>query len=133
MSVGLLLVTHNDIGAQLKTVAAAIFSREMPSLATVSIPADLAVEELGKFADLVRDSIRQQDHGDGVLVLTDLHGATPNNLARHFCSGANARVVSGVNLPMLLRVLNYAAQPLQQLSETAVSGGISGVLQDNHD
>ena len=53
-----------------------------------------------------------QDNGAGVLVLTDVYGATPDNLARYFGEQCNARVVSGVNLPMLLRVLNYSRQPL---------------------
>ena len=131
MSVAVLLVTHNDIGAQLKQAAGAIFKQDMPALETVSIPADLAVEDLGKYADLVRESIQQQNRGDGVLVLTDLHGATPSNLARHFCNGSDACVVSGVNLPMLLRVLNYTAQPLQELAETAVCGGKSGVKRQS--
>ena len=71
----------------------------------------------------------EQDSGAGVLVLTDVYGATPDNLARYFTEQGNARVVSGVNMPMLLRVLNYSRQPLQQLCETAVAGGKSGIQQ----
>jgi len=70
-----------------------------------------------------------QENGEGLLVLTDVYGATPDNLARYFSTECNARVVSGINLPMLLRVLNYAHQSLEQLCQTASSGGIKGIQQ----
>lgn len=129
MNVGILLVTHEDIGAQLMTVARTILKQPPAQLSLVSVPADLEPAVLGKFADLIRNAIDEQEQGQGVLVLTDIFGATPDNLARHFASDRNARVISGINLPMLLRVLNYAQQPLEQLSETALNGGRSGVQQ----
>jgi PTS system ascorbate-specific IIA component len=130
MSVGILLVTHEDIGAELVAVTEAIFKQVMPCLNLVSIPSDLAPEVLGKYADVIRDAMLERDKGDGVLVLTDVFGATPDNLARHFSHECNARVVSGINLPMLLRVLNYAHQSLEELCQTALNGGRDGVKQD---
>ena len=130
MSVGILLVTHEGIGAQLIKVAENIFKQPARRLNLVSVPADLAPEVLGRYADMVRDAMRELDTGQGVLVLTDLYGATPDNLARHFARELPAQVVSGVNLPMLLRVLNYAHQPLAQLCETASAGGVNGVQRD---
>jgi PTS system mannose-specific IIA component len=129
MSAGILLVTHEDIGAQLVAVCDAIFNQHMATVALVSVPADLRPEVLGKHADLIRNAMLAQDDGEGLLVLTDVYGATPDNLARYFSTECNARVVSGINLPMLLRVLNYAHQSLDQLCETALSGGIKGVRQ----
>ena len=129
MSVGILLVTHEDIGAQLIGVARTIFKQPSVPVSLVSVPADLEPAALGRFADLIRNAIHDQEKGQGVLVLTDVFGATPDNLARYFSIDINARVVSGINLPMLLRVLNYAQQPLEQLCETALIGGRSGVQQ----
>ncbi len=129
MSVGILLVTHEDIGAQLAAVSEAIFKQRTISIALVSVPADIGPEVLGKYADLIRSAMLAQDNGEGLLVLTDVYGATPDNLARYFSTECNARVISGINLPMLLRVLNYAHQPLEQLCQTASSGGIKGVQQ----
>ena len=129
MSVGILLVTHEDIGAQIITVAEAILKDAMAPATQVSVPTDLEPAVLGKYADLIRNAIHDQEQDKGVLVLTDVQGATPDNLARYFSSDCNARVVSGINLPMLLRVLNYAHQPLEQLCETALNGGRSGVQQ----
>ncbi|MBT8434976.1 MAG: PTS fructose transporter subunit IIA, partial [Gammaproteobacteria bacterium] len=94
----------------------------------VSVPANLEPAVLGKYADLIHNAINDQDNGEGVLVLTDLYGATPDNLARYFSSDYNARVVSGVNLPMLLRVLNYPDQSLEQMCENALEGGRGGIL-----
>ena len=129
MNVGILLVTHEDIGAQLLTVARTIFKEVTAPVSLVSVPADLEPAVLGKFADLIRNAIDEQERGQGVLVLTDIYGATPDNLARYFASDRKARVVSGINLPMLLSVLNYPQQPLEQLSETALSGGRNGIQQ----
>lgn len=129
MSVGILLITHENIGASLVAVSEAIFKRVMPGN-LVSIPSDLEPDDLGRYADQIRDAMLQSDQGDGVLVLTDVFGATPDNLARHFSLQCNARVVSGINLPMLLRVLNYAQQSLEELCQTALNGGRNGVRQD---
>jgi len=131
VSVGILLVTHEQIGRQLVATAEAIFCRDMASVACVSVPANITPQQLGRYAEQIRDTMIAQDSGAGVLVLTDVYGATPDNLARDFTGQCNARVVSGVNLPMLLRVLNYSRQSLQQLCETAVAGGESGIQQDN--
>jgi PTS system ascorbate-specific IIA component len=130
MSVGILLVTHENIGAGLVAVSEAIFKQAMPGLNLVSIPSDLEPDDLGRYADQIRDAMLQGDRGDGLLVLTDVFGATPDNLARHFSLQCNARVVSGINLPMLLRVLNYAQQSLEELCQTALNGGRDGVRQD---
>lgn len=130
MSVGILVVSHEDTGAQLVSVARTIFKQPSIPVTLVSVPADLEPAVLGKYADLIRNAIRDNDSGQGVLVLTDVYGATPDNLARYFSRDCNARVVSGINLPMLLRVLNYAHQPLGQICETALNGGRSGIQLD---
>lgn len=130
MSVGLLLVTHGKIGAELIAVVEGIYGQAQPQLYLISIPSDLQPEDLGRYADMVRDAMRECDSGDGVLVMTDLFGATPDNLARHFSRETNARVVSGINLPMLLRVLNYPQESLEELASTAQTGDREGVPQD---
>ena len=129
MTVGILVVTHEQLGAQLVAIADAILGNEMTSLTCVSVPANISPQQLGKYADTIRDSMIAQDNGAGVLVLTDVYGATPDNLARYFGEQCNARVVSGVNLPMLLRVLNYSRQPLPQLCNTAIAGARTGIQQ----
>jgi len=130
MSVGLLLVTHGKIGVELIAVVEGICGQAQPRLYLISIPSDLQPDDLGRYADMVRDAMLECDGGDGVLVMTDLFGATPDNLARHFSQESNAPVVSGINLPMLLRVLNYPQESLEELTRTAQIGERERVLQD---
>jgi PTS system ascorbate-specific IIA component len=72
--------------------------------------------------------IRALDAGDGVLVLTDVYGATPSNVLDKIApTGVAIKRVSGLNLPMLLRVLNYPEQSLTELAQTAEQGGRAGI------
>ena len=75
--------------------------------------------------------IHEVNQGQGVLILTDIFGATPCNIGLSLGAlGVHLRCVSGLNLPMLLRVLNYADKPLDELAEVAASGGKGGILID---
>lgn len=77
-------------------------------------------------------ALRRVDGGDGVLVLTDLYGASPSNLAARVARlGTPVRRVSALNLPMLLRVMNYAELELEQLPAIAAAGARNGVLHDD--
>ncbi|CAK0770012.1 hypothetical protein CCP3SC15_4060003 [Gammaproteobacteria bacterium] len=67
------------------------------------------------------------DQGDGVLVLTDMYGSTPSNIACRLDS-EKVRIVAGVNLPMLIRVLNYSYLSLEDLTNKAISGGRDGII-----
>jgi PTS system ascorbate-specific IIA component len=127
MTVSVLLVTHEALGSQLLSIAQTICCQPIGAIDQVAVPANVAPQDLGKHADNIRDSMTALDQGGGVLVLTDVFGATPDNLARYFAEQCNARVVSGLNLPMLLRVLHYPGQTLQQLCDTAISGARSGI------
>ncbi len=128
MSVGVLLVTHEKIGAALIEAARHVLTRLPLHVESVEIGADTDPETaLLNTANLGR----RLEQSDGILVLTDLFGATPCNVAlRLHKAGLNTRCVSGLNLPMLLRVLNYAERPLSELAEIAVCGGRDGVRVD---
>ena len=126
--VGVLLITHHAIGSALIEAARHV----MPHL-----PLKMDVVEIGECADpagtlsSTAHAARALDNGGGVLVLSDLYGATPCNVAHRLGSlGVRARCVSGLNLPMLLRVLNYAEKPLDELAEVAASGGRGGIFID---
>lgn len=127
MSVGVLLVAHGDMGEELIRVAGSLLGRELP-LATraVSMPNDC---DNGQALVLAQRYVDELDSGDGVLVMTDLYGATPSNICGriHTLTG-HLRRVSGLNLPMLMRVQNYPALPLAELAETAFAGGRNGIV-----
>lgn len=76
--------------------------------------------------------MRRVDSGDGVLVMTDLYGASPSNLANRLAKlGTPVRRVSALSLPMLLRVMNYPEQGLQELPATAAAGTRNGAIIDD--
>ncbi|AEL08042.1 sugar transport protein [Xanthomonas campestris pv. raphani 756C] len=77
-------------------------------------------------------AMRRVDSGDGVLVMTDLYGASPSNLASRLAKlGTPVRRVSALSLPMLLRVMNYPEQGLQELPATAAAGTRNGAIIDD--
>lgn len=129
MSVGVLLMTHESMGAALVSAARHVLGR---------LPLPVDVQEIGADADpeqMLRTAAanaRELDQGEGVLVLSDLYGATPCNIAQRLPNlGVRMHCVSGLNLPMLLRVLNYPEQTLDELAQTAANGGRGGIVVDN--
>lgn len=129
MSVGVLLITHPEIGNALIGVA-----RQLMPVLPLPVEA-LEVSFSGDPESLLPQAsaaLRRVDGGEGVLVLTDLYGATPSNLAARLSHlGTPVRRVSGLNLPMLLRVMNYAELPLDELPAVAAAGARNGVIRDD--
>ena len=129
MACGILLVTHPGIGASILAVATALM-RQLPLRAEAfEVPLDADLETLLPRAS---SAVRRVDSGEGVLVLTDLYGASPSNLAGQLARlGTPVRRVSALSLPMLLRVMNYAEQGLDQLPATAAAGTRNGAIVDD--
>ena len=128
MPVGVLLVNHEGVGSALLVV----LGKLMPSL-----PLRTEAFEVGFRDDpdavlpAASAALRRVDGGDGVLVLTDVYGATPSNVAARLSRlGTPVRRVSALSLPMLLRVMNYAELPLDELPAVAAAGARNGVILD---
>jgi len=130
MSVGILLITHGTVGSAL--LQSAIDVLGVCPLPTTSLEAPLACDP-DRTLEEARRAAAKLDSGEGVLVLTDLYGSTPSNIACRLRDLHRVRVVSGVNLPMLIRVLNYPDLDLEQLTNKAVTGGRDGVLTCNRE
>ena len=129
MSVGILLITHEGIGHALLAVATRLLRKLPLQTAAFEVPFDGDVDALLPQASA---ALRKVDGGHGVLVLTDLYGATPSNLAAQLARlGTPVRRVSALNLPMLLRVMNYADLPLDELPAVAAAGARNGVIHDD--
>jgi len=125
--VGILLVTHNTLGASLADCVAPVLGAVPKSLKVLSVLAkDDPQHKLAEGEEL----IKELDNGSGVLILADVFGATPSNIGRQLCHAERVEGVAGVNLPMLLRVLNYPDKPLDELAEVAASGGRGGICID---
>lgn len=123
--IGLFLVTHGSYGESLIQCACHVLHKRPPQIAQIGIaPEDDPVQAL----PLVRRMLAMVDSGEGVLVMSDIFGATPANIARKLLQPGKIEGVAGVNLPMLLRALTYRDQGMETLLAKAVSGGRDGVL-----
>ena len=129
MSVGILLITHEGIGHALLAVATRLLRKLPLETAAFEVPFDGDVDALLPQASA---TLRKVDGGHGVLVLTDLYGATPSNIAAKLSRlGTPVRRVSALSLPMLLRVMNYAELPLDDLPAVAAAGARNGAIVDD--
>jgi PTS system ascorbate-specific IIA component len=72
--------------------------------------------------------VKDLDDGSGVLILSDICGATPCNIASRLINPSHAELLSGVSLPMLVRALTYRDEPLASVIEKAMTGGVNGVM-----
>ncbi len=127
MSVGLLLITHNRIGAELLETVTSVLGRCPLKVACLSV---YAGDDPDALRHQAQELAARVDGGDGVLVLTDLFGSTPANVAASLrqLPGVPLRVLAGVNLPMLVRIMNYSGLELDAVADKALSGGRDGVL-----
>ncbi len=124
MSIGLLLITHNNIGAELLSTAKTMLGYCPLQAETMEIAQDCDPEEQRRRA---RAIIERLDQGEGVLIMTDMYGGTPSNIACGVTNSDRVAVVAGVNLPMLVRVLNYPQLDLATLTEKAEGGAHIGI------
>lgn len=125
MSVAILLITHADLGHALQGAVRHVMPRLPLTMGCLETPDDA---DLSDMRAATEDQVKNLDTGAGVLVLTDLYGSTPCNLGlRAATNGSSIRCVSGVNLPMLVRVMNYPDKTLDELADLAASGGRRGI------
>lgn len=118
--IGILLVTHDGLGDSLVECARHVMGDVPPNLKMMSVRAG---DDLNKKEGEARALIAQLNTGDGVLLLVDLFGATPSNIARRLCRPESVVGVAGVNLPMLLRAVCYRDRPLAEAAQKALQGG----------
>ena len=129
MAVGVLLITHEGIGQALLAVAGRMLSPLPLRAEALEVPFDA---DTGQLLPQASAALRRVDAGAGVLVLTDLYGATPSNLAAQVARlGTPVRRVSALSLPMLLRVMNYAECGLDELPAIAAAGSRNGAVVDD--
>ncbi len=125
MSIGVLIIAHSAIGPALLETATRMLGKCPLMTETLSVTNDGDVELMREQA---QGMVQELDRGDGVLVLTDIYGSTPSNIAAGLQKDDRVYVVAGINLPMLIRVLNYPVLDLSTLAEKALSGGRDGIL-----
>ena len=127
MSVSVLLITHGGIGSNLIKVAQDTFGQLPLNVTQLSFQKQPHPEFLVAKASYLVELI---DTGDGVLVLTDMFGSTPSNISQALQHrGYSVKVVAGVNVPMLFRIMNYPYLNLNALAKKAISGGKEGIFE----
>jgi len=120
----LLILAHAPLASALREVAAHVYPEALDRLLALDVAPDCGADEVEQAArKLLGDAGLQQ-----TLILSDVVGATPCNAAQRLVDGLNVRLVTGVNVPMLWRVLCYAREPLDALVARAVAGGTQGVM-----
>ena len=124
--VGILLITHGTLGESLIHCASHVIGERPPYVMQIGVtPQDDPEKILPQAIKL----LRTLDQGNGVLIFSDIYGATPCNLASRLLSPGKIEGIAGVNLPMLIRALTYRTDPLRTVVDKALSGGAEGVMQ----
>ena len=127
MSVGILLVTHENSGQILAKTTRTVLGKELPlKTKYLSIPATC---NLSLLTEKIKQLCKELDDGDGILILTDLCGATPCNISMNCYQNNSVHVVSGVNLAMLIKIMNYHSLDLPALTKKSLDGGRNGVIE----
>lgn len=123
--IGIFLITHGTLGESLIQCACHVLNRRPPQIVQLGLasqddPLDILPQG--------RQMLGWVDNGHGVLVLTDVFGATPSNVAMKLLQPGRVEGIAGVNLPMLLRVLTYRDRDMETVLQRAVSGACDGVM-----
>lgn len=130
MSVSILIISHDGIGTSLIDTAKHMISHCPLTIEILDTNLEYDPDELYKTAFSLVEKI---DQGDGILILTDLFGSTPSNIAHRLSERNNINVVTGINLSMLIRILNYPHLNLESMTKKAFSGGIDGIKINSGD
>ncbi len=101
--IGILIVTHGEIGKSLIDCATHILDNNPGSLDSLSINSN---NDLNHYTKIISQKIKELDNGNGVLILTDIYGATPCNLLKNFIVKNKVEVITGINLPMLIKAIS---------------------------
>lgn len=123
----LLIIAHAPLASALRQCALHVFPDLAYDILAVDVVADARPEDT---AEQAASLLAQLDpYGqDSVMILTDVFGATPCNVAQRLVTGPTRKLLAGVNLPMLLRAATYRLEPLESMMSKALAGGMQGVM-----
>lgn len=122
--VGLLIITHNNVGGALFDAATSVLGSCPLPYEILPVSQNCDPDERYQQAQSYLEKLEQSD---GVLVITDMYGSTPSNIATKLAA-ENVTIITGINLPMLIRIMNYPDLSLELIAHKAVSAGQTGVI-----
>jgi PTS system ascorbate-specific IIA component len=123
--IGILLITHGELGKSLIECATHVLGDQPAFLESLSIENDCEHENMFK---KISDKINLLDQGDGVLILTDIFGATPCNIITKIIKPGKVSAIAGVNLSMLIRSISYRHESFDALIAKAIQGAQDGII-----
>jgi mannose PTS system EIIA component len=124
--IGILIVAHEPVASSFAAALGHVLGNVPAQLTWLDVANDARPDE---WLARAGQQAAQLDSGAGVLIFTDVCGATPCNIANQLIQPGKVHVISGLNMPMLLRAINYRNLPLAELTEKALAGGKNGVMQ----
>jgi PTS system mannose-specific IIA component len=128
--IGILIIAHDSLAEGLARAVTHVLGSRPPQFEVLSVA---ATDDPHALLPAARELIRQLDTGSGVMIFSDIYGATPCNLAGRLLKPGRVEGIAGVNLPMLVRAFTYRTRDLETMVKRAVSGGCEGVLHMNVD
>jgi PTS system ascorbate-specific IIA component len=126
MPVKILLLTHKEVGEAMIDAAKNTLVNLSLACDTISVHHDT---DFNVLVDRLASTVNETASEGGVLILTDLYGSTPCNIAKKICENSACEVVTGLNLAMLIRIMNYDSLPLNELAKIACEGGKQSIRQ----
>lgn len=123
--IGILIIAHGSLGESLIDCVSHVLGKTPPQIQCLAVGTH---DDPSQLLPDAQQLVKELDSGQGVLVLSDMYGATPCNMVLKLLSPDHVEGVAGVNLPMLVRVLNYREAPMKKCLERAISGGRDGVV-----
>ena len=123
--ISLLIVAHGNLGDSLIQCATHVLGKRPEALENLDLT---ACEDPAAMLDKAQALLARLDRSEGVLILTDVYGATPSNTVCRLVEHGQIEAIVGVNLPMLLKALTYRDQGMETLMAKAVSGGQAGIF-----
>jgi PTS system ascorbate-specific IIA component len=128
--IGILIVSHGAFGESLIHSASHVLGKRPLYLRQLGVTVH---DDPDAILPVAKDLIRFLDQGQGVLVMTDIYGATPSNVAARMLERGRVEGVAGVNLPMLIKALSYREQVgLEELVAKSLAGATEGVARMQH-
>lgn len=128
--IGILIIAHGSLGESLIECAAHVLNKQPERVRHIGVGLQ---DDTAAVTRLAQQQVAELDDGDGVLVLSDIYGATPCNIAMKLMVPGRIEGVAGVSLPMLIRALTYRDRGIRMIVAKAVSGGRDGVVHINRD
>jgi PTS system mannose-specific IIA component len=124
--IGILLITHGTLGESLIQTAIHVLNKRPPRVRQIGMTAQ---DDPLLLLPQARALLKELDQGDGVLILTDMYGGSPSNVAAKLIVPGKVEAVAGVSLPMLIRALTYREKSIDVMITKAISGGCEGVMR----